>query len=79
MGTLREQYSARLRRQPRERGGGCTGHGNTVDLVRTLAPCAYGDRLDPPLLDMSGTVSEDAVRRAMSRIEESAGMARRRW
>jgi hypothetical protein len=42
--------------------------------VRTLALCAYGDRLDPPLLDMSGTVSEDAVRRAMSRIEESAGM-----
>jgi Transposase DDE domain group 1 len=33
-----------------------------------------GDRLNPPLLNMSGTVSEDVVRRAMSRIEESAGM-----
>ena len=27
--------------QPRERGGGCPGHGNAVDLVRTLALCAY--------------------------------------
>jgi hypothetical protein len=33
-----------------------------------------GDRLNPPLLNMSGTVSEDVVRRAMGRIEESAGM-----
>jgi len=33
-----------------------------------------GDRLNPPLLNMRGTVSEDVVRRAMGRIEESAGM-----
>ena len=33
-----------------------------------------GDRLNPPLLNMSGTVSEDVVRRAMGRIEQSAGM-----
>jgi hypothetical protein len=33
-----------------------------------------GDRLNPPLLNMSGTVSEDVVRRAMGRIEESAGL-----
>jgi hypothetical protein len=33
-----------------------------------------GDRLNPPLLNMSGTVSEDVVRRAMSRIEEGAGI-----
>ena len=30
-----------LCRQPRERGGRCTGHGYAVDLVRTLALCAY--------------------------------------
>src|SRR6516225_1580501 len=41
MGTLCEQYSATLCRQPRQRGGGCTGHGNPLDLVRTLALCAY--------------------------------------
>jgi hypothetical protein len=33
-----------------------------------------GDRLNPPLLNLNGTVSEDVVRRAMSRIDESAGM-----
>ena len=33
-----------------------------------------GDRLNPPLLNMRGTVSEDVVRRAMGRIEETAGM-----
>ena len=33
-----------------------------------------GDRLNPALLNMRGTVSEDVVRRAMGRIEETAGM-----
>jgi len=34
-----------------------------------------GDTLNPPLLGMSATVSEDVVRRAMKRIDESAGLA----
>lgn len=33
-----------------------------------------GDRLNPPLLGMSATVSEDVVRRAMRRIDEKAGV-----
>ena len=32
-----------------------------------------GDSLNPPLLGMSGTVSEDVVRRAMRRIDETKG------
>ncbi len=32
-----------------------------------------GDTLNPPLLGMSGTVSEDVVRRAMRRIDETKG------
>src|SRR3978361_2144710 len=32
-----------------------------------------GDRLNPPLLGMSGTVSEDVVRGAWRRMEEAAG------
>ena len=31
-----------------------------------------GDRVNPPLLGMSGTVSEDVVRRAMRRIDAAA-------
>ncbi len=31
---------------------------------------ARGDTLNPPLLGLSGTVSEDVVRRAMRRIDE---------
>ena len=34
-----------------------------------------GDTLNPPLLGMSGTVSEDVVRRAMKRMDERAGLA----
>ncbi|HEY5852014.1 MAG TPA: transposase, partial [Lysobacter sp.] len=34
-----------------------------------------GDTLNPRLLGMSGTVSEDVVRRAMKRIEEGSGLA----
>jgi hypothetical protein len=34
-----------------------------------------GDTLNPPLLGMNGTVSEDVVRRAMKRIDEGAGLA----
>jgi hypothetical protein len=34
-----------------------------------------GDRLNPPLLGMSGTVSEDVVRGAWRRLEETAGLA----
>jgi len=33
-----------------------------------------GDRLNPPLLGMRGTVSEDVVRRALRRLEEAAGV-----
>src|SRR6195952_5351749 len=33
-----------------------------------------GDRLNPPLLGMSGTVSEDVVRGAWRRLEETAGL-----
>lgn len=33
-----------------------------------------GDTLNPPLLGMSGTVSEDVVRRAMKRIDPKAGL-----
>jgi hypothetical protein len=35
-----------------------------------------GDRLNPPLLGLAHTVSEDVVRRAMKRIEEGEGL---RW
>jgi hypothetical protein len=35
-----------------------------------------GDRLNPPLLGLNHTVSEDVVRRAMKRIEEAEGL---RW
>ena len=38
-----------------------------IDAVR-------GDQLNPRLLGMNETVSEDVVRRAMVRIEESSGM-----
>ena len=38
-----------------------------IDAVR-------GDRLNPGLLGMNGTVSEDVVRRAMGRIEQSRGL-----
>jgi hypothetical protein len=34
-----------------------------------------GDTLNPPLLGMTGTVSEDVVRRAMQRIDERTGLA----
>ncbi len=34
-----------------------------------------GDQLNPPLLGMEGTVSEDVVRGAWRRLEESAGLA----
>ena len=34
-----------------------------------------GDRLNPPLLGMGGTVSEDVVRGAWRRLEEAAGLA----
>ena len=34
-----------------------------------------GDRLNPPLLGMGGTVSEDVVRGAWRRMDEAAGMA----
>jgi len=34
-----------------------------------------GDRLNPPLLGMGGTVSEDVVRGAWRRLDESAGLA----
>ncbi len=34
-----------------------------------------GDLLNPPLLGMSGTVSEDVVRRAMKRMDPAAGLA----
>lgn len=34
-----------------------------------------GDLLNPPLLGMSGTVSEDVVRRAMKRMDPEAGRA----
>lgn len=34
-----------------------------------------GDRLNPPLLGMRGTVSEDVVRGAWRRLEETAGLA----
>jgi hypothetical protein len=34
-----------------------------------------GDTLNPPLLGMGGTVSEDVVRGAMKRMEEHAGLA----
>ena len=34
-----------------------------------------GDTLNPPLLGMTGTVSEDVVRRAMKRIDERTGLA----
>ena len=34
-----------------------------------------GDRLNPPLLGMSGTVSEDVVRGAWRRLDEAAGLA----
>lgn len=34
-----------------------------------------GDRLNPPLLGMGGTVSEDVVRRAWRRLEETTGLA----
>ena len=33
-----------------------------------------GDTLNPPLLGMTHAVSEDVVRRAMKRIDESAGL-----
>ena len=33
-----------------------------------------GDRLNPPLLGMNGTVSEDVVRGAWRRLEETAGL-----
>jgi hypothetical protein len=33
-----------------------------------------GDRLNPPLLKMTGTVSEDVVRGAMKRIDETVGL-----
>ena len=33
-----------------------------------------GDTLNPPLLGMSGTVSEDVIRRAIKRMEEGAGL-----
>jgi hypothetical protein len=33
-----------------------------------------GDRLNPPLLGLRQTVSEDVVRRAMKRIDETAGL-----
>jgi len=38
-----------------------------IDAVR-------GDQLNPQLLGMNGTVSEDVVRRAMTRIEEASGL-----
>lgn len=34
-----------------------------------------GDKLNPPLLGMTGTVSEDVIRRAMKRIDERTGLA----
>ena len=63
------------------RGSGATNVMGTVLLSVLSGHWRYahinslrGDGINPGLLAMSGTVSEDAVRKAMGRIEEAAGL-----
>ncbi len=64
------------------RGSGATNVVGTAALSILCGHWRYahinavrGDTLNPPLLGMSHVVSEDVVRRAMKRMEESEGLA----
>lgn len=64
------------------RGSGATNVVGTAALSILCGHWRYahinavrGDTLNPPLLGMSHVVSEDVVRRAMKRIDESEGLA----